>query len=44
VRGATARELVTTLGTVLRFGRGGVTYTVAGSRPASVVRAVASAL
>jgi hypothetical protein len=44
VRGAEARELVTTLGTVVRFERGGVIYTVAGSRPASLVRAVAGAL
>ncbi|MGN6377726.1 MAG: hypothetical protein ACTHNU_02120, partial [Gaiellales bacterium] len=41
---AEGRELSTTLGTVIRFGRGGVTYTVAGSRPEGVVRAVASGL
>ena len=38
------RELSTTLGTVIRFGRGGITYTVAGSRPAPLVRAVARGL
>jgi hypothetical protein len=44
VRQAQGRELATTLGTVIRFGRGGVTYTVAGSRPAGLVLAVARAL
>ena len=38
------RELSTTLGTVIRFSRGGVAYTVAGSRPAPLVQAVARGL
>jgi hypothetical protein len=38
------REIATTLGSVIRFGRGGVTYTVAGSRPRDVIRAVARGL
>ncbi len=44
VGAASARELVTTLGTVLRFGRGGVTYTVLGSRPRALVVKVAEGL
>jgi hypothetical protein len=41
---ASGRELTTVLGTVIRFGRGGVTYTVAGSRPRAVVEAAARGL
>lgn len=38
------RELTTVLGTLIRFGRGGVTYTVVGSRPRAVVEAAARGL
>ena len=44
VSGAAGRELVTALGTVVRFDRGGVTYTVLGSMPKPVVEAVARGL
>lgn len=44
VSGAAGRELVTALGTVIRFDRGGVTYTVLGSMPKPVVEAVARGL
>ena len=44
VSGASGRELVTGLGTVIRFVRGGVTYTVLGSMPRPVVEAVARGL
>jgi hypothetical protein len=44
VSGASGRELVTSLGTVIRFVRGGVTYTVLGSMPKPVVEAVARGL
>jgi hypothetical protein len=44
VGGAEGRELQTPLGTVIRFARGGVTYTVAGSLPSAVVEAVARGL
>ena len=44
VSGAAGRELVTSLGTVIRFVRGGVTYTVLGSMPKPVVEAVARGL
>jgi hypothetical protein len=44
VSGAAGRELVTGLGTVIRFVRGGVTYTVLGSMPKPVVEAVARGL
>jgi hypothetical protein len=44
VSGTTGRELVTGLGTVIRFVRGGVTYTVLGSMPRPVVEAVARGL
>ena len=44
VSGTTGRELVTGLGTVIRFVRGGVTYTVLGSMPRTVVEAVARGL
>jgi hypothetical protein len=44
VSGADGRELVTPLGSLVRFARGGVTYTVLGSMPAAVVEAVARGL
>ena len=44
VAGADGRELVTPLGTVVRFARGGITYTVLGSLPRPVVEAVARGL
>jgi hypothetical protein len=44
VSGAAGRELVTGLGTVIRFGRGGVTYTVLGSMPRQTVETVARGL
>ena len=44
VSGTSGRELVTGLGTVIRFVRGGVTYTVLGSMPQPVVEAVARGL
>jgi outer membrane lipoprotein-sorting protein/anti-sigma factor RsiW len=44
VSGADGRELVTPLGTVIRFARGGITYTVVGSLPRPVVEAVARGL
>ena len=44
VSGASGRELVTALGTLIRFVRGGVTYTVLGSMPKPVVEAVARGL
>jgi hypothetical protein len=44
VSGTTGRELVTGLGSVIRFVRGGVTYTVLGSMPRPVVEAVARGL
>lgn len=44
VSGASGRELVTGLGTVIRFVRGDVTYTVLGSMPRPVVEAVARGL
>jgi hypothetical protein len=44
VSGTSGRELVTSLGTVIRFVRGGVTYTVLGSMPRPVVEAVARGL
>ena len=44
VSGTTGRELVTGLGTVIRFVRGGVAYTVLGSMPRPVVEAVARGL
>jgi anti-sigma factor RsiW len=44
VAGADGRELVTPLGTVVRFARGGITYTVVGSLPRRVVEAVARGL
>ena len=44
VGGAEGHELVTPLGAVVRFARGGVTYTVLGSMPHAVVEAVARGL
>lgn len=44
INGTTAQELPTALGTVVRFTRGGVEYTVLGSQPASTVIAAARAL
>jgi hypothetical protein len=44
VGGAAGRELRTPLGAVVRFARGGVTYTVLGSVPSAVVEAVARGL
>jgi hypothetical protein len=44
VSGSSGRELVTGLGTVVRFVRGGVTYTVLGSLPRPVVEGVARGL
>ncbi len=38
------RELVTPLGAVVRFARGGVTYTVLGSMSRAIVEAVARGL
>jgi hypothetical protein len=44
VAGTTGRVLETTLGSVVRFTRGGVTYTVAGFQPVETVKNVAAAL
>jgi len=44
INGATGQELDTALGTVVRFTRGGVTYTVLGSVPAAAADAAARAL
>lgn len=44
INGATAQELVTALGTVLTFNRGGVGYTVLGSVPQVAAEAAARAL
>jgi hypothetical protein len=44
VSGADGRELVTPLGSLVRFARGGVTYTVLGSLPRQAVEAVARGL
>jgi outer membrane lipoprotein-sorting protein len=44
VNGTTGQELPTALGTMVRFTRGGVEYTVLGSQPAQVVLAAARAL
>lgn len=44
VNGASGHELATTLGTFLTFSRGGVSYTVLASQPASTVLAAARAL
>ncbi len=44
VNGVPGRELVTPLGTVIRFDRGGTAYTVAGSAPPAVVEQAARIL
>jgi hypothetical protein len=44
VGGSTAQELDTALGTLIRFARGGVQYTVLGSVTPRVARAVARGL
>ena len=44
IHGATGQELVTALGTVLTFNRGGVAYTVLGSVPQVAAEAAARAL
>ncbi|MBV9310909.1 MAG: hypothetical protein JOZ73_08755 [Solirubrobacterales bacterium] len=44
INGATAQELKTPLGTLIRFTRAGVTYTVIGSVPASTAEAAARSL
>ncbi len=44
IHGATGQELVTALGTVLTFNRGGVGYTVLGSVPQVAAEAAARAL
>jgi outer membrane lipoprotein-sorting protein len=44
INGATGQELDTALGTMIRFTRGGVTYTVLGSVPASAAELAARAL
>jgi hypothetical protein len=44
VNGASGEELDTALGTVLRFERGGVSYTILGSVPPTAAEAAARAL
>lgn len=44
IKGATGQELDTALGTVIRFERGGVTYTVLGSVPPAAAEAAARGL
>jgi hypothetical protein len=44
INGSTAQELDTAIGTVLRFTRGGVAYTVLGSVPPIAAEAAARAL
>ena len=44
INGATGQELPTPLGTVLQFTRGGVSYTVLGSVPATAAELAARAL
>jgi hypothetical protein len=44
INGATGQELDTALGTMVRFTRGGVSYTVVGSVPATAADAAARAL
>ena len=44
INGTTGQELDTALGTMVRFTRGGVTYTVVGSVPAAAADAAARAL
>jgi hypothetical protein len=42
--GIRARELDTTLGTLVQVSRGGVTYTVMGFQPASTITSAAGSL
>jgi hypothetical protein len=44
IAGAHGRELDTTLGSLVQFTRGGVTYTIAGSQPAVTIMTAAKAL
>jgi hypothetical protein len=44
IKGLSAQELATPIGTVLRFSRRGVTYTVLGSVPPAAAEAAARAL
>jgi hypothetical protein len=44
INGSTGQELSTALGTVVRFTRGGVAYTVLGSVPAAAAEQAARAL
>jgi hypothetical protein len=44
INGSTGQELSTALGTVVRFTRGGIAYTVLGSVPAAAAEQAARAL
>jgi hypothetical protein len=44
VNGTRGRELDTTLGSLVQFTRGGVTYTILGSQPAATIMTAAQAL
>lgn len=44
VNGTRGRELETTLGTLVQFSRGGITYTVVGSQPAATIMGAAQSL
>jgi hypothetical protein len=44
IDGIRGRELETTLGTLVQFSRGGVTYTVVGSQPAATIMGAAQSL
>jgi hypothetical protein len=44
IAGATGQELATALGTMVRFTRGGVAYTVIGSVPPAAAEAAARGL
>ena len=44
VNGLRGRELETTLGTLVQFSRGGVTYTVVGSQTAATIMSAAQSL
>jgi hypothetical protein len=44
INGSTGQELSTSLGTVIRYSRGGIEYTVLGSVPAVAAEAAARAL
>jgi hypothetical protein len=44
VNGLRGRELETTLGTLVQFSRGGVTYTVVGSQTADTIMGAAQSL